>query len=429
MATPVNMPQVGQDLETAKIMEWHVSEGDEVKVGDIIATVESDKSSFEVEAFEEGTVLKLLFEEGDEGYVFKPIAFIGKPGEAIPGNAAEEKEQPEQIAEPAVYNTIPQFSSNSGQFFSSPAARRIAAENNIDIQLVEPTGPEKRVIKRDVLAFVKELNQLKATPVAREIAKAEGINLSNLNGTGPSGRIHKTDVLNAVKKNAVFVVPAKDDEVIHFDMVRKIIADRLSLSKQTIPHYYLHIDVDVENAVGWKNKLQNEIGLKISINDILVYAVAKVLPRFRLLNAHVDREKVVVKANINIGIAVSTDAGLLVPVLANAGKKRLSEIAAEIRKLAEDARRGVVNPANQGTFTISNLGMFGISGFQAIINPPECALLSVGAIEKKVVPSGNGLKITDMVNIGLAVDHRAVDGAYAAQFLNELKTELINIKI
>ncbi|MGC9343224.1 MAG: dihydrolipoamide acetyltransferase family protein, partial [Bacteroidales bacterium] len=294
---------------------------------------------------------------------------------------------------------------------------------------VEPTGPGNRLIKRDILAYAATIKQVKVTPVARQVARSEGIRLNELNGTGPMGRIHKSDVLNAAKRNTISAAAGDEDEVEQFDKVRKIIADRLSLSKQTIPHYYLNIDVEVENALKLKDKLKKEPGVKVSFNDILVQAVARVLRRYKRLNSHVDYEKIVIKKTMNIGIAVSTEAGLFVPVLAHADKKTLAEISKEIRKLADDARRGIVNPANQATFTISNLGMYGISVFQAIINPPECAILSVGAIEKRVIPSENGIKIADMVNIGLAVDHRAVDGAYAAQFLNELKTELTNINI
>ncbi len=430
MATPINMPQVGQDLETAKIVEWHVKVGDYMNKGDVIATVESDKASFEVETFQEGTVLKILFEEGEEGAVFKPIAYIGDPGENVSEGEPEDAYPEEKKNEATLINDQPTSEATSikdDRIFSSPSARRVATEHCIDIKQVKPTGPDNRVIKKDVLAFAATLEPVRATPLAREIARAEGIKLSDLNGTGPSGRIHKADVLNAVKKSPITMVADKEDEMVPFDKVRKIIAERLSLSKQTIPHYYLNIVIDVENVLVLKDKLRDEPGISVSFNDILVQVIAKVLARYKLLNAHVDHEKVIIRKNINIGIAVSTDAGLFVPVLPQADKKTLVEIASEIRKLAEDARRGIVNPANQGTFTVSNLGMFGISGFQAIINPPECAILSLGGIEKKVVPNGNTLKITDTVTIGMAVDHRAVDGAYAAKFLNELKTELTNI--
>lgn len=431
MATPINMPQVGQDLETAKIIEWHVKEGDQVKKGDVIATVESDKASFEVEAFEEGTILKILFEEGEDGFVFKPIAYIGESGETIEESESPEKKQENQTAKPEtlVEKNTQNTEAKQGKVFSSPAARRVAAEQKIDITQVEASGPNNRITKKDVLVYAEFINSIKATPLAREVAKAEGVKLNELSGSGPMGKIKKTDVLNALKKSAIRVTTDTGDEVVHFDKVRKIVAQRLSMSKQTIPHYYLNIDVDVENALKLKDKLFNDLGIKVSFNDILVQVVAKVLLSYKLLNSHVDDEKIVIKKDINIGIAVSTEKGLFVPVLGKTDQKKLPEISSEIRKLAQNARKGIVNPAQQGTFTISNLGMFGISGFQAIINPPECAILSVGGIEKKIIPANNSLKITDMVNIGMAVDHRAVDGAYAAQFLNELKQELTNIKL
>jgi len=424
------MPQVGQDLETARIMKWHVKEGDQVNEGDIVATVESDKASFEVEAFSSGTVLKILFREGEEGHVFKPIAYIGESGDNLPGTdlSMESGDPKQQETNLSVQEMRAAGNTEKGRGSSSPAARRVARENHIDLERVEPSGPDGRVIKRDVVSYAASIQQVRATPLAREIARAKHIELKELNGTGSLGRIRKTDVLNAVKGLISSVVPSEEDEVIPFDRVRRVIAERLTLSKLTIPHYYVGIDVDVENALKFKEKFCLDEGTRVSFNDILVWVTARVLKRYRWLNAHVDQEQMIVKGEMNIGIAVSTPSGLLVPVLARADQKVLTEISAELRKLAEDARRGIVNPSNQGTFTISNLGMFGISTFLAIINPPECAVLSVGGIEKKVIPTGNGLKITDMVHLGLAIDHRAVDGAYAAQFLNELKRELMKIE-
>jgi pyruvate dehydrogenase E2 component (dihydrolipoamide acetyltransferase) len=426
MATPINMPQIGQDLETGKIIEWHVKEGDEVKKGDIIATVESDKASFEVEVSESGIIIKLLFEEGDEAQVFKPIAYLGAPGETVQGDLAKNEIQGSS-ADLNDYNAVSGTliakagikADNNLKLFASPSAKRIAAENNLTLDAIPASGPNGRIIKRDVLRLLEKssLQGLKATPVARKIATIEGVGLERLQGSGPGGKIQKEDVLGSIKH-------VGDDEVVYFDKSRKRIAERLTYSKQTIPHYYLFIEVDVTRPLKWKSKIFEEVGIKLSFNDILIKELAQVLRDFPLLNSHVDDEKVLLKSNINIGVAVSVENGLLVPVIPDADIKSVNEINLLSKKNADDARRGIVNPGIVGSFTVSNLGMFGINMFQAIINPPESAILSVGTIEKKVIPSEDGIRVASMVTLGLAVDHRAVDGAYAAKFMKALKDGL-----
>jgi len=434
MATPINMPQVGQDLETAKIVEWHVKEGDTVSKGDMIATVESDKASFEVEAFEAGTVLKLLFNEGDDGEVFKPIAYIGEAGETVEGDTDKPSEQKQEVASTPVNSetiateTTGQVKENGKQFIS-PAAKRVARENNLSVDAISGSGPNNRIIKKDVEALLSGADTtVKATPVAKQIAESEGLNLTEISGTGHAGRIYKNDVLDSMRQKAQKVQSADNDQVVHFDKIRKRIAERLTLSKQTIPHYYLYSDVNVSQAMAWKKQLMEQVGVKVSFNDILIKVVADALKNHPVINAHVDDEKMVLKKDINIGVAVSVENGLLVPVIQHADQLKVAEISAASKKNADDAKRGIINPTIAGTFTISNLGMFGISRFNAIINPPECAILSVGAIEKKVVPVDNGIVTADMVTLGLAVDHRAADGVVAAKFLSEVKSNIENLK-
>lgn len=384
MATPINMPQIGQDLETGKIIEWHVQEGDEVKPGDLVATVESDKASFEVEVSESGVILKLLFEAGDEAEVFKPIAFLGEPGETLQVNLAESEIRGSNVKQNN-NNAVSESSiakagnkaDNNHKLFASPSARRIAAENNLTLDSIPASGPNNRIIKRDVLRLLEESSShgLKATPVARKIANIEGVGLQKLKGSGAGGKIQKEDVLSSMKQ-------VGDDEVVYFDRSRKRIAERLTYSKQTIPHYYLFSEVDLTRSLKWKSKVLEEAGIKFSFNDILIRTVARVLRDFPLLNAHVDDEKIILKSQINIGVAVSVENGLLVPVIPEADTKSVNEINLLSKKNADDARRGIVNSGILGSFTVSNLGMFGISMFQAIINPPESAILSVGTIEK-----------------------------------------------
>lgn len=435
------MPQIGQDLETGRIIEWHVKEGDEVRKGDIVATVESDKASFEVEAPESGTMLKLLFEAGEEALVFKPIAYIGSKGETLQGDHAviDGKPQDETLKNksrgPVDTGEMSDSKSTSDEkLFASPSAKRIAFENDLILGNITSTGPNNRIIKRDVEEYLQSnpAFRVKATPVARKVASIQGISLGKLQGSGPRGKIQKEDVLDSIELNtsvsgnikSILIQPSGEDTVVYFDKTRKRIAERLSYSKQTIPHYYLFTEVDVTKPLLWKSRVFNEVGVKLSFNDILLKELAKKLGEFPLLNSHVDDEKIVLKARINIGVAVSVENGLLVPVIPDADKMNVTEISVLSKKNADDARRGVINPTVSGSFTLSNLGMFGISMFLAIINPPESAILTIGSIEKKVIPSEDGIRIASMVTLGLAVDHRAVDGAYASKFLKALKDAL-----
>ena len=425
----INMPQVGQDLETARIIEWHYKVGDVVKEGDILATVESDKASFEVEVFEGGVVLELLFEEGADAAVFKPIAVIGpneEQRETVPETKVMEEKPSIQVQNQEIIGRSKEVYWQHEKLYASPSARRVASENKVNLIEITASGPDKRIIKKDVLAFL-DTNQktTKITPLAKMIAEDIGIEFQNVAGSGHQGRVMKKDILSSVGfPKSVTLTPAPGDEVVLFDKIRKRIAERLSFSKQTIPHYYLFMDVDFSDALEWRKKTNENLGSKISVNDILVKVVADALLSFPALNAHVDDEKIVIKAEINIGVAVSTPGGLLVPVIPNANQLNMGQINEISKKNAEDARRGIVNFTKPGTFTISNLGMFGINRFLPIINPPESTILSAGEIEKKVVPAKNGIKIIDSLTLGLACDHRAVDGAKAAQFLSKIK-ELI----
>jgi len=398
MATAINMPQVGQDIDFARIIGWHVREGDEVKEGDILATVESDKASFEVEASEPGIVLKLLFEKGDEAEVFKPIAYIGQKDESV----LDEKEKKESPVENTKVEEV--ISSDEKEvlrteaLFSSPSARRVARENNLELSEITGSGPNGRIVKKDVEAYIKLAKaERKVTPVAKKIAEETG---------------------------STILKESPGDQIILFNKARKRAAERLSFSKQTIPHYYLFSDVDISPIINWRKTTNSKLGIKISINDIIIKSVAEALRKFPEMNSWVDDEKMLLKPEINIGVAVSTPAGLLVPVIPDTDKLNLAEINKQSQKNAEDARKGLINMNNPGTFTVTNLGMYGIDRFLPIINPPECAILSVGAVEKKVVPKDGDIAIIDSVTLGLACDHRAVDGAKASEFLSYLKENM-----
>jgi pyruvate dehydrogenase E2 component (dihydrolipoamide acetyltransferase) len=383
MAEPVLMPQVGQDIETAVLLEWTVAVGDPVKANDVIALVESDKATFEVEAMAEGVVLKQLLEQGEEGKVLEPIAYVGQPGEEIePETASDGPEPAAQISEVS-------------------AAQAPASAPPVD-------------------------GHIAAAPAARRLAKERGVDLSTVSGTGPGGRIVRSDVLAAVSAAPARSAGASGDtKELIFSRLRRKVAERLTHSKQSIPHFYLYVDVDMGAALEWRRTYNERAATKATITDLIVRATAKALAQYPRLNGHVTEEKLIVHENINIGVAVSVDDGLVVPVVAGADQLSLEQISRKVRQNAEGARKGVLKAQAVGTFTISNLGMCAVGMFLPIINPPECAILGVGAISKRPCATADGsLSVANVMTLALACDHRAVDGTYAAAFLNELKKNL-----
>lgn len=408
MATPINCPQVGQDIETAILLEWRVKEGDEIQKGDVIAEVESDKATFEVEAFVTGTVVELLYEEGDELQVLQPIAYVGRPGEErifgkeeSAGNGAG---KPAGSTKPGNSRVQPKSTPAPGEWvFASPSARRIARKYDIDVSTIEGSGPKGRVIKRDIMAVVES-----GAPAVKE----------------KTARQPKISQPRTVPSTEVESARTEDTEIPYTKM-RQRIAEQLVKSKQTVPHFYLFIDVDMTDTVAWRERFNEQSQRNITYNDILVEAVARNLRTYAKLNAHADDEKLIVRKDINIGVAVSVEDGLLVPVIPNADRKNLQEISENSRENAAGARKGSLKNQAPGTFTISNLGRYQVNRFLPIINPPEVAILGVGSMEKRVVPHGqSSIGVRDMLTLSLACDHRAVDGAYASVFLESLKQTL-----
>ena len=383
MAQAVLMPQVGQDIDTAVLVEWTVAVGDAVKPNDVIALVESDKATFEVEAMAEGVLLRQLLAQGEEGKVLEPIAYVGQPGETIEAEAAGADDKPAERTPEAK---------------TSPAS----------------TSP------------VPADGHLAAAPAARRLAKERGIDLSTITGSGPEGRIVRGDVLAATSTAPTpSAIGGGETEEMPFSKLRRKIAERLTGSKQKIPHFYLYVDVDMGAALEWRRTYNQDSPTKASVTDVIVCATAKALVQHPKLNAHVADDKLIVHKSINIGIAVSVEDGLVVPVLARVDQLALEQVSQQVRENAEGARKGVLKAQAIGTFTISNLGMCDVGMFLPIINPPECAILGVGAITKRPhVKVDGSLGVTDVMTLALACDHRAVDGTYAAAFLNEVKKNL-----
>jgi pyruvate dehydrogenase E2 component (dihydrolipoamide acetyltransferase) len=377
MATAVMMPQVGQDIETAVIVEWLKKENDPVKKGDVIASVESDKATFDVEAYESGVLLKILHAEGAEVQVLTPIAYIGQPGEEVVADASAG----ETSAEPAIEGKAEAPST------AEPTRKR--------------SGPA-------------------ASPSARRLAKEKGVDLQNVTGTGPGGRITREDVLNVVGSAA----GTETEEVVPFSAMRAKIAERLTRSKQTIPHFTLFADIDMTDALAWREQFNQSHGAKVTVTDMVVQTVAGALKEMPHLNAHVAHDKIILKKAVNVGVAVSVKDGLAVPVIADTDTKTLVQISQESRQNAEAIRAGKLLSNAVGSFTVSNLGMHAVDMFLPIINPPECAMLALGRAGERPAVVDGAVCVRSLMTTALACDHRAVDGTVAAQFLEAIKQHL-----
>jgi pyruvate dehydrogenase E2 component (dihydrolipoamide acetyltransferase) len=372
---PIIMPQVGQDIPSARIIEWRKEPGEGVRRGEVVLVVESDKASFEVESDADGVLLGRLYEEDAEVEILKVLAYVGEPGERIP----------EEALEPA-----------------GPGSRDGTAD-----RVPVPAGPTEVAAAPDRPA---------ASPSARRIAREHGIDLGQVEGSGTGGRIVKRDVLQAAQEGGDTPVP--------FSKLRKRLAERLTQSVRTIPHFYISVDVDVTPGLKWRDEFNARTGQHVTVTDMVIRAAALSLTEFPRLNAHVSDTGITLKAEVNVGVAVALDDGLLVPVIPRADTADLVEISRMASENAEGARRGVLSRPEVGTFTVSSLGMCHVKRFLPIINPPECAILAVGTALKRAMPMEAGVRVRDVMTLTLGCDHRAVDGMYAAAFLNRAREYL-----
>ena len=378
---PIIMPVMGQDMETGLIVQWIKKENDPVKKGEAILVTESEKASFEVEAEQDGILLKILYPEGSEVEVLKPVGYIGQPGEKY-----EQPQDKEIDGENAAPVPIPE----QGEAAASPAM------------------PDK----------------VMASPSAKRIARERGLELVQEMGSGPGGRITKRDLPQPAADSPPMPV---EDVVVPFGKMRKRIAERLTASKRNIPHIYLFENVDMTDTASWRKRLNADHTIKITITDLIIKATAMSLRAFPRLNAHVTEAQITFRKDVNVGVAVAVNDGLLVPVIPNADQLSLTQIAEKSKNNAEAAHRGKMSMGKPGTFTITSLGMFGVRQFVPIINPPECAILAVGAVTAAVVPVPGGIGVRNIMPLTLACDHRAVDGAEAAGLLKEIKKYLEDV--
>ncbi len=452
MAIEVYIPKFGQTVEEVTLLQWLVPDGAFVKKQQEILEIETDKTNFTVEAEASGYLHRGPYVEGQVVPVLTVVATIGREDEKFAvgaAPAAAEAEAPAAEAAPA--EKAPQVApaGERGRVFASPRARKLAAERGVDLAEVTPTGGEGvRVAERDVLAYLASAP--KVTPVAQRLAEEAGIDLRAVSGTGPGGRVTKEDVERAIRARAAEVAPAAPVaappvavappamplpaaevvERVPLKGVRAIIADRMGTSVHTTARVTLMMEVDATEFVALRERLKAKVseewGFAPGYNDLLAVMVAKALRKFPYMNARLTADAIEILAHVNLGMAVDTERGLLVPVIRDADRKSLREFGFEFREMVDRARKGKSLPddLSGGTFTITNLGMFDIEAFTPVINLPEAAILGVGRIIPKWVyrpESPNAPVLRQMMALSLVFDHRVVDGAPAARFLQYIK--------
>jgi pyruvate dehydrogenase E2 component (dihydrolipoamide acetyltransferase) len=442
MSTEVFIPKLGQTVEQVNLVKWLVPDGTKVVQGQEILEVETDKAIFPVEAGGKGWLHIGPFKEGDVVPVLTIVALIGKEDEKFTAGdepvTAEAAAVEVKLPEMAAGRTAAQLTNETGHdVFSSPRARKLANEKNVDVTLVTPTGGEGiRVIERDVVAYL--MQQPKATPVAQRMASVEGVDLRTVNGTGPGGKITRDDVARTMQPAPVVIstfpaaaLPVVDIvERIPLKGVRAVIAERMAASVHTSARVTLMMEIDATELVAMRERLKAKVseawGFAPGYNDILAVIASKALRKFPYMNARLAPDAIEILGHINIGMAVDTERGLLVPVVRDVDTQNIHQFGSAFRQLVERARnsRSLPDDLAGGTFTITNLGMYDVDAFTPVINLPECAILGVGRIAPKPVARGNDVVIRQMWTLSLVFDHRLVDGAPAARFLQYIK-ELI----
>jgi pyruvate dehydrogenase E2 component (dihydrolipoamide acetyltransferase) len=424
----VEMPKMGDTMEEGKILRWIKREGDPVKKGESLAEVETDKVNIEIEAFAGGVLRKILVPEGKSASIGAGIALIGAPDEPLPegvaGNGAAQsaasapagaaksakiaeapaQEYAQAVSRQASVQVAPPMESQ-GRIFISPVARRLAEESQLDYRYVQGTGPNGRIIRMDVEAALAQRQAVAATVTAPPVTAQVPVLVP-----APA----------AVDTGEVVEIPLTS--------MRRTIAKRLSQSMQTAPHFYMTSVIDTGKLADLRRQINEYAGrapdpVKVSFNDLIIKAVALALVRMPQVNVSFAEDKLIQKKQVHVGMAVALEQGLIVPVIHNADRLGILDITRESYRLAEAARTGKLRPEDLtgGTFTVSNLGMFDVESFTAVINPPESAILAVGSITPTPVVVDGQVVVRDRMKVTLSSDHRAIDGAIAARFLQEFK--------
>ena len=438
MAKVIVMPKLGLTMTEGTVSKWLKHEGDTVKEGEGLFEVETDKLTNTIEASVSGVLLKIVAAEGAEVPCLKPVAVIGEPGEdyaALLGGAAP-AEPKAGAAAPAAPAAPAPARAPGERVLASPAAKKLAKSLGIDISLDSGTGPKGRITEEDVKNYkpagaapspMPEDSgpKVKASPLAAKVAADIGVELKDIPA---HGRVLAADILAAVQGAGTGPAPAAPrEETVPMNGMRKAIANNMLNSHMTSPTVTFNLGIDMTELKRLREQLKSD-DVKVSYTDLLVKIVAKALTEFPLLNCSVDGNKIIYKHYVNMGVAVALDNGLVVPNVRDADKKTLSEISAEVKELAAKAREGrlPMDALSGGTFTITNLGMYGIESFSPIINQPEVAILGVNTMEDKVVVVNGEICVRPIMNLSLTADHRVVDGSVAAQFLQRIKKLMEN---
>ena len=443
MATIVVMPQLGNSVESCIIVEWMIAEGDTVSVDQTLASIETDKSTMEVPSTAEGTVLKLLWEEGDEVPVKDPLIIVGEPGEDISGlvpggdAAPAEADAPAEQAAAAPEAAAPAFATERATGAVSPRARALAASNGVDASAIaEGSGPHGRVIERDVAAAIA------AGPVLTSAARAAGVSAAE--GTGIGGRVSVADAGRTaeVAPAAAVAAPAAAADFpgastsAPLKGVRKVVAKRMMESLTSTAQLTLNTTANAAGILAMRKKVKNadeSLGLnKITLNDLVCFAVSRTLLKYPVFNAHLEDGVLTEFEQVHLGFACDTPRGLLVPVIRSAQALGLKAFSDEAKRLAGGAIDGSLSPEflSGGTFTVSNVGSFGIETFTPVINLPQTAILGVGAITPRPVVAADGtIGVEQRLTLSLTIDHQVIDGADGARFLRDLVAAIENIDV
>ena len=407
MAEVINMPRLSDTMEEGTLAKWFKKVGDSVKEGEILAEIETDKATMEFESFHDGVLLHIGIDEGSTAPVDSIIAVIGSKGEDISSiikgsNTAKEESKPEVKEEPKP-------------------------------EVKEEPKPEIKEEVKSALVSNESTDRILISPLARKLANEKGIDIKSIKGSGDNGRIIKRDIDSYKSSDySQFIQPrpsvTESSNESQNSTMRKAIAKRLSDSKFSAPHYYLNIECEMDNIISFRNQFINTQNIKISFNDIIAKAVSLSLARHPKVNSRWYDDKIVFYDHVHLGVAVAVDDGLIVPVVKYANSKDLPEINTEIKDFAVRAKNKKLTPAEieGSTFTISNLGMFGIESFTSIINQPNSAILSIGAIIEKPIIRNGDIVIGNTMKLTLACDHRTVDGATGSLFLKTLKEYIEN---
>ena len=458
MPIKILMPALSPTMTEGNIAKWLKKEGDKVRSGDVIAEIETDKATMEVEAADDGVLGKIVEPAGAQGVkVNSVIGMLLSEGEDASAIGAVEKSTPAPAAaqpQAQAPSAAPARSGN-GEIAATPLARRMAQQAGVDLAQVAGTGAHGKVTRDDVTrarsgdmsavaaGSASEAGRIVASPLAMRMAAQAGLDLRAMKGSGPGGRIIKSDIEQAIAgpraqampplsgapaaRPAAPPVAARPGETfarVPLSTMRKVIAERMALSKSTVPHFYMSMDCVIDELMHVRAALnERNKDVKLSVNDFVIRACALALREVPQANATWDDGAVRQYNVVDIAVAVALDEGLITPVIRNADRKGLAQISAEMKDLAAraKARKLVPEEYQGGSFTISNLGMYGVKEFQAIINPPQAAILAVGAGEKRPVVKGEAMSVATVMTITLAVDHRVLDGAIGAKLLGAIK--------